>query len=94
MQSRIIKYLLPIVITTSNLLLPANPIHITMLVYMDSSDQLSDMAIKNLNDMAAAGSNEHVTIVAQLHAYGDTAYRYKIERNAILQIEQVNLLAD
>lgn len=66
----------------------------TMFVYMDSSDDLSDMAIKNITDMALGGASETANIVIQLHAFGDTAIRYKIEKNTLVPLEYIAIKHD
>src|SRR3989304_3618730 len=63
----------------------------TVFMYIDSSDALSDMAIKNLTDAALANVPAHVTVAVQLHAFGTTAYRYVIKNNALVPVQTVEL---
>ena len=56
----------------------------TVLVYVQSRNNLNKFAAKNLNDMAAVGSNQNVNILVQwyqLHQSG--AWRYKIDKNKL-----------
>src|SRR5579885_2103653 len=67
------------------------PHHWTVLVYMDSSDSLSDMALKNITDMARAGSNDTCSIYIQLHAYYSIGLRYIIEHNKLVLADEITL---
>ncbi len=66
----------------------------TLFIYADSSDQLSDVAIKNITDALSAESRDHLTITVQLHAYGSVSYRYIIKNHALVFVQEVNVLDD
>ncbi|MBI2774658.1 hypothetical protein HYX58_01485 [Candidatus Dependentiae bacterium] len=59
--------------------------------YMDSSDDLNDMAIKNITEMIHAQPNENVTFLLQVHAYRDVALRYQITRNGLQFLQESTL---
>lgn len=63
----------------------------TILVYMRSTSELSDMAFKNINDMLSTHLPEKTSLFLQLHAYGDTALRYKVEPGILRQQGTVQL---
>lgn len=63
----------------------------TVCVTMDSSDDMNDMAIKNIYDLMSATPHRNVTFALQLHAFGTTAYRYIVKRNALVPAGIVNL---
>jgi hypothetical protein len=65
-----------------------------VLFYMDSSDNLSDMAFKNITDMMCGHLGENVEYFIQLHAYSDSALRYRLQDNAIQFLEEVRLSGD
>lgn len=60
-------------------------------VYMNSSDDLSDMAIKNISDMIYAKPSDTVDFLIQLHAYDLTALRYRVTSNGLAFIEDITL---
>lgn len=69
----------------------------TFLVYMDASEEdghLSKWGLKNINDMAAVGSNEHINVLAQLHTHENVSWRYHIEKGIIKQCETVHIKGD
>lgn len=59
--------------------------------YMDASDGLSDMAIKNITDAMRAKPNENVEWLIQLHAYFDAGLRYRITKNGLSFSQEVTL---
>lgn len=60
-------------------------------VYMDSTNELSDMAIKNISDMMHAKPQEKIDFFVQLHSYDLTAYRYKVNKDGLSFIEELTL---
>jgi Clostripain family len=58
-------------------------------VYMDSSDGLSDMAIKNIADQMQSRMNDDVEFLVQLHAYEHTALRFRVAEKSLSLIEEV-----
>jgi hypothetical protein len=62
-----------------------------VLWYMDSTDALSDMAIKNMTDMMRGNPNDEVDIVIQLHAYHNVALRYTIIEESLIFLEEIPL---
>jgi len=63
----------------------------TVFMYADSSDALSDMAIKNISDALFAKIPDNVTIAIQLHAFGTIAYRYIIKQNTLIPVQIITL---
>jgi len=63
-------------------------------MYADSSDSLSDMAIKNISDALFAQVPNNVTIVIQLHAVGSIAYRYIMQNSMLIPIRAIALGSD
>lgn len=59
--------------------------------YMDSSDNLSDMAIKNITDMVRGKPNDTVEFIIQLHAYYDAGLRYRITENGLEFLQEITL---
>ncbi len=59
--------------------------------YMDSSDALSDMAIKNITDMVRGKPNDMVDFVIQLHAYYDAGLRFRVTEYGLEFVEEVIL---
>ncbi len=59
--------------------------------YMDSSDALSDMAIKNITDMIRGKPNDAVDFMIQLHAYYDAGLRYRVTEHGLEFLEEVQL---
>jgi len=59
--------------------------------YMDSSDGLNDMAIKNITDMMRGKPNDTVNVRIQLHAYFDAGLRYHATQNSLEFLEAVTL---
>src|SRR5579862_4372334 len=66
----------------------------TVFMYADSSDSLSDMAIKNISDALFAQVPDNVTIVIQLHAVGSIAYRYIMQNSMLIPIRAIALGSD
>lgn len=62
-----------------------------VLLYMDSTDNLSDMAIKNITDMIRAQPTDNVELLIQLHAYHQTALRYRVINQSLLFLEEITL---
>lgn len=62
--------------------------------YMDSSDALSDMAIKNVTDMVRGKPNDMVEFFIQLHAYYDAGLRYRVIEKGLEFIEEILLSGD
>src|ERR1700722_358035 len=62
--------------------------------YMDSSDALSDMAIKNVTDMMRGKPNDMVDCVIQLHAYYEAGLRYHVTENGLEFLEEITLSGD
>ena len=60
-------------------------------VYMDSSDDLNDMAIKNITDMIKVGAKESVDFLIQLHSYDDKGLRYRVDNKGLSFLDQVVL---
>ncbi|MDP3888982.1 MAG: clostripain-related cysteine peptidase [bacterium] len=63
-------------------------------VYMDSSDNLNDMAIKNISDMIRGKPHDTIDFLIQLHAYDTTALRYRITGEGLVFIEDLVLSGD
>jgi hypothetical protein len=63
----------------------------TLCIYMEATDHLTDMAWKNINDMLKAPIHDNVTVVIQLHAIDNVAYRYQIKDHTLIQLEEVIL---
>lgn len=61
----------------------------TFLVYMESSEHMTNWGVSNINAMAQAGSTKHINILAQWHAHQNQAWRYFIGKNTIHQVEPV-----
>jgi hypothetical protein len=61
---------------------------------MDSSDALSDMAIKNITDMVRGKPNDNVEFLIQLHAYYDAGLRYRVTENGLEFLEEIRLNGD
>ena len=62
--------------------------------YMDSSDNLSDMAIKNITDMMRGKPNDTVDVVIQLHAYDSAALRYQVTSAGLTFLEETTISGD
>jgi len=62
--------------------------------YMDSSDALSDMAIKNMTDMMRGKPNDMVDFIIQLHAYHDAGIRYRVTDSGLEFLEEIRLSGD
>ncbi len=62
-----------------------------VLWYMDASDGLSDMAIKNMTDAMRAKPNAQVEWLIQLHAYFDAGVRYRITKDGLTFLQEVTL---
>lgn len=59
--------------------------------YMDASDNLADMAFKNVMDMVRGKPSEDVDLVMQVHAYGSKALRCRVTDLGLSFIEEVAL---
>jgi hypothetical protein len=62
-----------------------------VLFYMDSSDDLSDMAFKSITEMMQAQINDSVECFIQLHTYYDTGLRYRLKDNGIQFLDRITL---
>ena len=62
--------------------------------YMDSSDALSDMAIKNITDMVRGKPNDTVDFIIQMHAYFNAGLRYKVTSEGLMFLDEVTLSGD
>ncbi len=62
--------------------------------YLDSSDALSDMAIKNITDMMRGKPNDTVDFLIQMHAYGSAGLRYRVTDKGLIFLEEVPLTGD
>ncbi|HEV2601046.1 MAG TPA: clostripain-related cysteine peptidase [Candidatus Babeliales bacterium] len=65
-----------------------------VLMYSDSSDNLTDMIMKNITDMMRGKPNDSVEFFLQLHAYYNVGLRYKITDKGLQFIEEVALSDD
>ena len=70
---------------------PALATHWKVFWYMDSSDALSDMAIKNITDAMRGKPNDTVDFLIQMHAYGSAGLRYRVTDKGLIFIEEVLL---
>jgi len=68
--------------------------HRTVLLYMDSTPDLSDMAIKALSELMEEKSNSKVDFFVQLHSYGNKAFRYKVTNEGLAFVSSVELSGD
>ena len=59
--------------------------------YMDATDNLTDMAFKNLTDMIRGRPKSDVQIYVQLHAYGQSGLRYFVTKNGLEFCEEILL---
>lgn len=62
--------------------------------YMDASDNLTDMAIKNITDMIRGNPNDSVEIMIQLHAYNSVGLRYAIVNSSLVFLQEALLSGD
>lgn len=60
-------------------------------MYIDSSDDLNDMAIKTLTDILREKTDDSVSLRIQLHAYDEIGLRYQVTHDGLLFIEDVCL---
>ncbi len=65
-----------------------------ILFYMDASDNLSDMAVKNITDMMRGKPNDSITFFIQLHAYHQAGLRYQLTDQGLQFLEEVILTGD
>jgi hypothetical protein len=63
-------------------------------LYADSSDNLSDMIIKNITDIIRGKPNDTVDFMIQLHAYYMTGLRYRVTAQGLAFIEEIQLSDD
>jgi|GEM_PF-1697206 len=70
-------------------ILEAQSWHVFM--YLDSSDNLNDMIIKNITDALKIPINDSVSFFIQLHAYDNIGLRYKITKDGLAFVDQVVL---
>lgn len=59
--------------------------------YMDSTDDLNDMAIKNITDMVRGKPDDTVDFVVQLHAYYKAGLRYRVTSTGLVFLEETTL---
>lgn len=59
--------------------------------YMDSSDSMSDMAIKNITDMVRGKPGDNVEWLIQLHAYHQAGLRYRVTGRGLEFLDEVAL---
>jgi hypothetical protein len=59
--------------------------------YMDCSDALSDMGIKNITDMMRGAPADNVEFMVQVHAYFDVALRYQVTDAGLVFLDEVHL---
>jgi hypothetical protein len=62
-----------------------------VLFYMDSTEDLNDMAFKNITDMMRGRPNDSVEFLIQLHAYFNVGLRYQVTDQGLIFIEEVPL---
>lgn len=62
-----------------------------VLLYIEASDGLSDMAIKNITDAMRGKPDDFVDFVIQLHAYDTTALRYQVTKSGLVFLEELQL---
>jgi len=62
-----------------------------VLLYMDSSDEMSDMAIKNITDLLRAKIDDTVEFLIQLHAYDTVALRYTVSSQGLTFVQEHQL---
>lgn len=60
-------------------------------VYMDSSDNLSDMAFKNITEMICGTPSDSVEFFIQLHAYDTIGLRYTITKTGLTCVDTILL---
>ncbi|MCX5925429.1 MAG: clostripain-related cysteine peptidase [Candidatus Dependentiae bacterium] len=65
-----------------------------VLFYMDSGDNLSDMAFKNITDMVRGAPNDNVEFLIQLHAYYNSGLRYQVTNNGLVFLQEVLMSGD
>jgi hypothetical protein len=68
----------------------------TVLIYMEpgaykKADALHDAAWRNINDLARANISNDVNILVQFHGYDQFAWRYKIEKGVVRQLDTAEL---
>lgn len=63
-------------------------------LYADSSDNLSDMLIKNIAQIMHGKPNDTVDFVMQIHAYYSTGTRCRATKNGLTFIEEIKLSGD
>lgn len=59
-----------------------------ILFIMNASDNLSDMAFKNVTDMMRGKPNDAITFLVQMHTYDNVALRYQVTQQGLLFIEE------
>lgn len=90
-----VKKILPLVAMLSFFCAPSTfATHWKLFFYMDSSDTLSDMAIKNITDMMRGKPNDTVEFLLQVHAYAQAGLRYQITQDGLNFIEEIALTGD
>lgn len=62
-----------------------------ILFYVDSSDNLSDMAFKNITDVIRAQPTHDIEFLIQLHAYASSGLRYTVSAQALSFVQEVTL---
>jgi|SRR4030095_11652338 len=89
-----IKPIFLLSILIASLTMPLSADTWKVLFYMDSSDSLSDMAIKNITDMIRGKPNDTVEFIIQLHAYYDAGLRYGVTENGLEFLQEITLSGD
>ncbi len=62
-----------------------------VLLYLEATDGLSDMAIKNITDAVRGNPNDSVDFIIQLHAYDTTMLRYRVVSTGLVFLEEGQL---
>jgi hypothetical protein len=65
-----------------------------ILFYMDSIEDLNDMAIKAVTEMMCARPSDSIEFYIQLHAYGKAGLRYKLDNQKLAVDSEVVLTGD
>ena len=71
--------------------LPLSAAHWKIFFYIDCSDELSHMAIKNITDMMRGKPNDTVEFLIQMHAYFDAGLRYQVTDKGLMFLEEITL---
>lgn len=66
----------------------------TLCYFMQVANDLECYAYKRLNEIMAFGSTSEVNILVELHRFGETATRYRIEKNNCVPLQTIPRLAN